>query len=85
MPKASMAEAIVLAVYICRQYISGNDYSLHHRLRNRDKHFEWSRIESFQPLLSVPLVDIGHNSGMPRRYPKTLLVAQCRLLHIFQA
>jgi hypothetical protein len=84
MPKASIAEAMVLAVYIYRQRTIRISNSPLHRLRNRDKHFGWSRIESFQPLPFVPLVGIGHNSGMPRRYPVTLLVAQCRLLHTFQ-
>jgi len=85
MPKASMAEAMVLAVYIYYQYMTRTDASLLHRLRNRGRHFGWSRIGSFQPLLSVPLVGIYHNSGMPRQYPMTLLVVRCRLLHTFQA
>ena len=85
MPKASMAEAIVLAVYIYRQYMTRTDDSLLHKLRNRDKHFGWSRSGSFQLPLSGPLVGIDHNSGMPRRYPMTLLVVRCRLLHTFQA
>jgi hypothetical protein len=39
MPRASIAEAIVLAVYICRQHTSRIGDSLLHKLRNRDKHF----------------------------------------------
>jgi hypothetical protein len=85
MPKASMADAMVLAVYICNQLDRYDYNSLLRKHQIRGMHFESSRNESFPPPRSVPLASIDRNSGKQRRYRAAPRVVRSFRLHIFLA